>query len=277
MFNCDRLNKSSARAAASASQYLTPLAAVAAAVSMALILPSAHAGGRGFAAPVGATEWTQLANNAQLLKVSADSALTAKKMVEKYMTQLQQLQIQMQNIARLGQAPEGLQDIILAQQSLTNYRTSLERLYGSLEQQRELMDRRFTEARLSGMTWDQYRERQTELARQQNQRAIQRLNHESQVLRQVQHDFEYSQRMAEKAPMSEGIHQSTQMLNHQMSRLVAQNAQITQVLLTTQQDETRQMSEEAAAKHRFTEELHRLNQRDAAIRERQRRFVEGSR
>lgn len=258
MFSCDVFRKSVVGAVLSAALSLVQLV---------------HAGG---GMTGGATEWTQIANNVQLAKVSADSALTAKTTIDQYMTQLQQLQIQMQNIAKLGQPPEGLQDIIRAQQSLSNYRTALERLYGSLEQQKDLMDKRFTEARLSGMTWDQYRERQVELARQQNQRAIERMSSERAALRQVEADFKYSERMAQQAQMSEGVHQATQLLNHQMSRLVAQNAKLTEVLLTAQHDETNKLSEEAAAKHRAAEELRYLNQRDAAIRERQRRFVEGS-
>lgn len=259
MFSCDFFRKSVVGAVVSAALSLVQLV---------------HAGGGGITG--GATEWTQIANNGQLAKVSADSALTAKTTIDQYMTQLQQLQIQMQNIAKLGQPPEGLQDIIRAQQSLSNYRTALERLYGSLEQQKDLMDKRFTEARLSGMTWDQYRERQVELARQQNQRAIQRMEMEARVLDQVEEDYKYSQRMAAQAPMTEGVHQATQMLNHQMSRLVAQNSRVTRVLVEAQMAESNKMSEEAAAKHRSAEELRYLNQRDAAIRERQRRFVEGS-
>lgn len=92
-------------------------------------------------------------------------------------------------------------------------------------------------------------------------------------MKAVEDDAKYAMAMSEAANKSEGIHQATQNLNHQMARLIAQNSRLAEVLITTRQDETNKMGEDAAAKNRTAEELKYLGQRESAIRERQRKFV----
>src|ERR1700747_3687189 len=73
----------------------------------------------GFAGSVagtgGATEVTQLLNNAQLIQVQADGAITAAKQIQAYIVQIQQYQTQLLNLQALAGLPAGLVSDVMSQ------------------------------------------------------------------------------------------------------------------------------------------------------------------
>lgn len=244
--------------------------AVAILVSTLLCTFGAQAGGGGFG---GATEVTQLLNNAELLKVASDGAITAAKTVQQYVLQIQQYQTQLQNIQRLAGLPAGLiTDAVKAYQSLMAYKNALTTLQGSLSQQRSVIDMRLTEARLSGMSWPKYLDSVQADVNMHRGRAIERLRYEQGVLQQVQADYDFARNLQSSIPSTVGVHQSVQMLNTQMNRVVTQNAKLLEVVSMTLNKAAEQDSQKAVDRTQLTTNLEMMRQRQQAIEERQRAF-----
>jgi P-type conjugative transfer protein TrbJ len=203
------------------------LIAVYASIIMA-IAPAAHAGGGAMTG--GSTEWTQMANNAELVKVAVDGAQTAKTTVDKYILQYRQYENELYNLQKFAQLPQNIQHGVRSLQDLRAYQARLERLQGSLSQQSQVFEKRFTESRLKGGTWEDYVASVREDASNKNQRAINRLQYEASVMNQVQSDYAAARELEPKIQESVGAQQSLQLMNTQMNRLVLQNAKLTEVM-----------------------------------------------
>lgn len=229
----------------------------------------AHAGG----AVAGATEFTQILNNAQLVANGLDGAKTATTVVSQYATQLQQLEAQLTNLRSLGQLPAGLGvDNAGALNSLLNYRSALNQLTGSLGQQQSVMQQRLTEARLSGQDWNSYVNSVAADAANKNQRAISRLQYEESVLQQVQSDYAFARDLQTQIPATVGQHQALQLLNSQMNRVVTQNAKLLEVMSSTISQQSDKDARDAQADARALSQQDLLRQRQQAIEQRQRSF-----
>lgn len=196
----------------------------------------AYAGGGGISG--GSTEWTQIANNAELVKVSLDSAQTAKTTVDKYILQYRQYENELANLARFAQLPQNIQHGVRSLDDLRAYRARLERLNGSLSDQSRMFELRFAESRLRGGTWEDYVASVRSDANNKNQRAINRLQYEQSVMNQVQNDYAAARELEPKIQESIGAQQSLQLMNTQMNRLVLQNAKLTEVLTATMHEQT---------------------------------------
>jgi len=231
----------------------------------------AAAGGGGLTG--GATEMTQMMNNAELIKVALDSAQTASTVVQKYATQLQQLQLQMKNIQGLGGLPGSLSpDTVKALSDLTKYHSALTALTGSLSQQSTLMDRRLAEARLGGTDWASYVSRVGEEAASGNKRAIERLRYEQSVLEQVQSDYAFARQLQDQIPATVGQHQALQLMNSQMNRVVTQNAKLIEVVSASLNRQAREEQEAAEGKAKSIADRELLRKRQEAVERRQRAF-----
>jgi P-type conjugative transfer protein TrbJ len=211
------------------------LIAVYASIIMA-IAPAAHAGGGAMTG--GSTEWTQMANNAELVKVAVDGAQTAKTTVDKYILQYRQYENELYNLQKFAQLPQNIQHGVRSLQDLRAYQARLERLQGSLSQQSQVFEKRFTESRLKGGTWEDYVASVREDASNKNQRAINRLQYEASVMNQVQSDYAAARELEPKIQESVGAQQSLQLMNTQMNRLVLQNAKLTEVMVASMSEQT---------------------------------------
>lgn len=221
----------------------------------------------------GATEPTQILNNLELVKVASDGAVTASKTVDQYATQLQQYQLQIQNIAGLPRLPAGLgTDSLKAYQDLMRYKTALETLQGSLSKQKRTIEQRVAEARLGGKGWKAYVNAvNAEVATNQS-RAIERLKHEEAVLKQVEADYTFARDLQAQIPSTVGQHQSLQLLNTQMNRVVTQNAKLLEVVSGTLNERAKAEAEEAEGRARALAAQQEIKLRQDAINERQQRF-----
>jgi type IV secretion system protein TrbJ len=244
------------------------LAAFAASICI-FAVPAAQGGG----AIAGATEPTQILNNLQLLQVASDGAVTASTTVDQYMTQLQQYQVQMQNIAKLPSLPAGLAtDTVKAYNDLAQFKSALERLQGSLSQQSNVIEQRVTEARLGGRGWREYLASVAADAASKQKRAVERLKYEESVLKQVEADYTFARNLQAQIPATVGQHQSLQMLNSQMNRVVTQNAKLLEVVSGTLNARAEEDAKEAEAVTRALAEQEQLRLRQEAVRKRQQRF-----
>lgn len=242
-----------------------------------LFSPHSYAGGGG-AMTGGATEWTQVANNAELVKVSLDSAQTAATTVQKYMLQLQQYKTQLINTVGVdpGVLAANIRDVQNSYNNLTRYNTALSQLNGSLTTQSNMYDQRFTEAKLLNLSWKDYVQRVGADAQNGNERAKQRLLNEQAAMEQVNRDYEFVREQQSQIAGAEGQHQSIKILNNQMNRLVEQNARIISLLAQSQgSDKARAEAEEVNRRQLSANEMEQYRKRMDAIRERQRGMVGG--
>jgi len=241
------------------------------AVASALLVGSSIAWAGGLVA--GATEITQILNNVELVKVAADGAVTAQKTVQQYATQLQQYQAQLLNLRALDGLPTGMGgDAAKAVNDMMRFKQALTNLTGSLGQQSSIMDQRLAEARLGGKGWSGYVQQVAADAASGNKRAIERLKYEESVLQQVQSDYQFARNLQEQIPATVGQHQSLQLLNTQMNRVITQNAKILEVLSATVAKEAKEEHREAEAKARALADQELMRQRHQNIEQRQRAF-----
>lgn len=221
----------------------------------------------------GATEFTQLANNAELLKVAADGAVTAQKNVQQYMTQLEQFNLQKLNIKALEALPPGLAtDALKAYQDLGRFQSAMGSLSGSLQNQARVMEQRMAEARLGGMNWNTYMARVAWEAAAGQKRAVERLRYEESVIKQVQSDYDFARTLQDKIPAAVGQQQSLQILNTQMNRVVTQNAKLLEVVSQSINKQAREDAEKAEAASRELANQELIRQRQEAIDARRRAF-----
>ena len=219
---------------------------LAAALTLSITCGAAGAGGGGFA---GATEVTQILNNLQLVQVAMDGATTAQKTVQQYMTQVQQYQTQRQNIRGLDGLPAGMGgDALKAVNDMMRFKQALTNLTGSLGQQSRIMEQRMAEARVGGKGWNGYVQQVAADAASGNKRAIERLKYEESVLEQVQSDYQFARNLQEQIPATVGQHQSLQLLNSQMNRVVTQNAKMLEVMSGTIAKQAQDEQKEARRK-----------------------------
>lgn len=233
----------------------------------------AQAGGGGVG---GATEFTQLMNNAELVGVAGSTATTAEQAIAQLIEQRKMALMQQLNLKALDQIPSNLLDSNFGIGALTNYRNALTQLRGSLAQETQALNQRFVEARLSGKTWDQYSQGVLQDARNGNQSAIQRINYESSLLAQVNNDYKFAREAEAKIGNVEGAQQSLQLLNSHMNRIVVQNGKMLEVMANTQvRDGADSQAEKAQQKARAQHMADYLSKREQAIRQRQIQFVNG--
>lgn len=221
----------------------------------------------------GATEVTQLLNNAQLITIQSDGAITAAKQIQAYLLQLQQYQTQLQNLKTLTGLPAGLApDVLSAINSLNAYKQALTSLQGGLTQQSSLLDQRLAEARLSGLSWPNYLQNVANDVAMRRGRAVERLQYEQAVFQQVNADYEFARNLQNSIPQTEGLQQSVQMLNSQMNRVVTQNAKMLEVMSTTLRTAAEDDAKRAVEQQQIGTNLDLLRQRQQAIRDRQKGF-----
>lgn len=198
------------------------------------IVPAAHAG----AVAGGASEWTQILNNVQLVSSGMDTAATAKTTIDKYILQYKQYENELSNLQKFSQLPQNIQHGVRSLEDLRAYKSRLDRLHGSLAEQQRVFEKRFTEARLNGGTWEDYVEMVNKDASNKNQRAISRLEYEQSVMNQVESDYAAARALEPKIQESVGAQQSLQLMNTQMNRLVLQNAKLTEVMVASMSEQT---------------------------------------
>ena len=216
-----------------------------------------------------ASEFTQIMNNIQLLLVAADSAKSAKAEVSALAVQNKQYAIDIANNAKYGSMPSNASHNQKSEADLLAYAKALTSLYGSLDEQKKMMEARISEARLSGLTWEKYVETVHADARNQNKRAINRMQYEASVLDQVKNDYEAARSFEPMIANAAGTQQSLQVLNKQMNRLVLQNAKMTETIVATMQEQSRAQADAAVTKERTASELTRMSKQEQAIRDRQ--------
>lgn len=162
----------------------------------------------------GATEVTQILNNTQLALQSVKQEMQYALQMQQYVAELQQLMPG--ELIAFGEFVLDAQETITAAQQVYNAGS---RLYGSLEELQLLSDNRFKQFAASGLTWEDYLQREAALTARSGERTGVLNAHEAHVARTVQRNHENFQRVANEIPRTQGSHEALQVLNGQMAML----------------------------------------------------------
>lgn len=236
----------------------------------------------GFAGSVagtgGATEVTQIANHAEMVKTSLDSAQTASYTVSQYMTQLEQYRNQLVNTVGVDPAylNRTLGQIDSTYRQTQGYMGRLTQVRGSLTQQNTAYQQRYDAARLQNMNIKDYAALEAQRLEQGNQAAIARRERDAQIMQQVNQDIVSLQEEQSSLPSSLGMNESIQRMNTSLGRLATQNATMTTLMLDRKNmaadDADEKLRRDAAKKTIFEKQLQMQND----MRNRQTQFINGA-
>lgn len=216
-----------------------------AAVSLVLGVSCAvEAGG----ASSGATEFTQLMNNAELVIQVKEQIASNAVQLQQYTTQLTQLRRQIKDglnvdtyFTQIGM--EGLGKEIQASHET---RKAYEKLFGTVEQLSSQWQQRMVEASSGGISLKQYVINEAERIEKGNELAIKRLEQERRVMTTIEEDFSLAKKWGASISDQSGIHASMGLLNTQMNRMLQQNARMVQLMSQAQgSDKARLEAKEA--------------------------------
>lgn len=114
--------------------------------------------------------------------------------------------------------------------SLQTYTGALVTLSDDSSRLREAAANRAIDINNSELTYAEYEQQERELIAAGDRQRRQLAEHELSLLRNVNNDVQFVQDMQAKIPATVGAHESTQLLNTQMNRVVAQNATMIQLM-----------------------------------------------
>lgn len=168
-----------------------------------------------------------------------ENAMTAAQTVEtviqqaqSYATQIRQYEMEARQLASIpSNAIDSIKNIRnLNLSNVNGYINSLKSLYGNLNGISTQIGTQFSAAQLSNMTWDQYMAKMKNDIQNGVTAAKTRAQNEAQTLQSIQQDYAAAQEWQSRIPNTSGMHESMQLMNTQMNRMVMQNAQVLQQL-----------------------------------------------
>ncbi len=165
--------------------------------------------------------------------ITAEQTLqTVTELTKGNVTQLQQLlQQQMMNqgidVAALSGYASQIKQQITSQQ---NFVSAAQQLYGDMSTVQANLQNRFNQAKVAGLSWQQYVTQESANSQAGNQAAIQRAQVDAFAIQKVNDDYGAVQQYESQIPASAGLQQSLQLLNSQMNRVITQNAQVLHLL-----------------------------------------------
>lgn len=197
----------------------------------------------------GATEFTQILNNAQLMKQVAESIKASYELEIQTALQIKQLWHDAQNIKKLGAnfVDENIRTLQSEINGLTNVNRYSKQLYGELSQFERELKARQVEAMNSGLTVEQYVKDQSRLIDSRNGQAQMRLENEKRLIKSIEDDHVMINKWAQQIPQNEGVQQSMSLLNTQMNYTVQQLSRVSELL--NQQNNNLAKSEELMKKN----------------------------
>ena len=238
------------------------LCAIAFAISTAFT-PCANAG----ALAGGATEWTQIANNFELMGQLFQQVKMVKQMIDDYYLQYAQLQ----QLILSGMQIEGvsLADVLRIKAEFEGYQSALKKLGADIEGLDDHFKRRLAEAKLLKLPMEEYIKLEAKKIENGNRTAKARLERERKMMEQVKSDIVKADEFRLRIPTTVGEHQAVQLLNSQTNLLLQQMTRM--VELTAEQqgsDQARVLNDEAEARERLKSQNQALVEGDTQIRER---------
>ncbi|MBA9859544.1 conjugal transfer protein [Ralstonia insidiosa] len=172
-------------------------------------------------------------NFAQNMVKAAQTAERVVTQAQQYATQIQQYRMAVQQLQSLD--PKQLAALggvtYTDLQAVNNYIGSLKNVMGDLSNVSDALNRRFTEAQLSGRSWQDYLVSQQDAVKANVKSAQIRAQNEAALLKSVQDDYAMAAQWQSRIPATFGTNEDVQLLNAQMNRIVMQNAQVMKLLV----------------------------------------------
>lgn len=205
--------------------------AISIAIGSMAAFPAAFAGS--VAGTGGATEVTQIMNNAELLKMGVDGAQTAVTTVNQYMVQIEQYRNQLINTVGIDpmKLNAQLNSLNTSYQQLANYRNQLLRTTGSMTNQIDAWNLRYSTARVAGRTLKEQLEAEAKLRESRNTVAIERAKRDEQIMQEVNTDIDQLRQAEADIPRSQGMNESIQNMHRTMNKIAYQNTRMIELLV----------------------------------------------
>lgn len=205
--------------------------ALAVAMGAVISMPAVHAGSVGGFG--GATEITQIMNNSELLKVGIDGAQTAVTTVNQYMVQIEQYRNQLINTVGIDpmKLNAQLNSLNTSYQQLASYRDQLTRTSGSMNNQLDAWNLRYSTAKVAGRTLKEQLEAEAKLREARNGAAMERAKRDEQIMQEVNSDIEQLRQTEADIPRSAGLNESIQNMHRTMNKIAFQNTKMIELLV----------------------------------------------
>jgi P-type conjugative transfer protein TrbJ len=163
------------------------------------------------------------------IKNSLTAAQTAQQidyLISQYETQLSQYRTELLQIKGLDSelVNQLLDKNLLDSHNISQLSNSLYTLFGSINTITENFRQRLDTAKLLSLSWPQYISFEQNRIQRNEDNAAQTEKDQLQILDRVQRDYEFALNAESKINMTEGLHQSLQLLNYQLNRIITQNA-----------------------------------------------------
>lgn len=171
-------------------------------------------------------------NYVQNAMTAAQTVQSVIQQVQSYATQIRQYEMEVRQLAAMpANAINTIKQIRNVNLSNVNgYINSLQSLYGNLNGISNQISTQFSAAQLSNKTWDQYMDKLKTDVQNGVSAAKTRAQNEANTLQSIQQDYEMAKQWQSMIPATAGTHESMQLMNTQMYRMVMQGAQMLQQL-----------------------------------------------
>jgi conjugal transfer/entry exclusion protein len=147
-------------------------------------------------------------------------------LISQYQTQLAQYRTELLQIKSIDSelTNELLDKNSIDSASMTQVTSSLKNLFGSINTISNNFNQRLDAAKLLSLTWPQYIAFEQNRIQRNEGNAANTAIDDLQILDRVQRDYQFALDAESKIPFTEGLHQSLQLLNTQLNRIITQNA-----------------------------------------------------
>jgi P-type conjugative transfer protein TrbJ len=209
-----------------------------------------------------------------------EGVVATTQLAQRYATKIQQYKTQLLQLKKLGQGDvtgalqQNAAQLVEAQQLLGALRS----LNASTIQVKSRMEQRLGAVKATTGSWDSYIDWERARIARNVDVAVAGAQEEARALKRVQDDYELVRQLADKVPTSEGMQQAGQLLNVQMNRLIAQQAELGRILapLAAGQGALAEAAQQRAERDRFRyEQFDRIQRMSNAKRGGERRSLEG--
>ena len=230
-----------------------------------LVVSNAYAGGGGGGGGSIVFDPTNFGKNtitaAETIKSNAQQAAAYSMQLQQYQTQLMQLK-GMDPGATGSLMQRTIQDIRTANQ----YRGALDNLYGSVNNVNGMYESRVRDMSTTGLTWDQYMSREQMMSQRTQAGQSTLMSKEVGAMQKASDDYAYAQSLQSQIPQSAGMHESMQMLNMQMNKMLMQQASLLDYLAHKGAVASDKASKELSDTNRSANALNQIEQAEAKKR-----------
>lgn len=159
---------------------------------------------------------------------TAKTIINTQHMIKAEITRLQQLKIQLEQMANFKDSALNTWkgNSLREHQALLSYIQGLKNVYGDVNAQSGRLRARLDQAKLAKMSWEEYQKKEEISVKQGEEEAVRRHNDDIRVLQKTEEDYKDVKQWESMVNSNITQKQSSQVMNQQLNKLIAQNAQL---------------------------------------------------